>query len=195
MKVQIMKSEHENMPEGFIGHILETSATPEGVVYLIGEHENDITGEWFPVDDVREIKDEAILVSYHARGIEMEKHGDWIDLKAAKDYKYGVLESFKVDLGVSMMLPKGYEAHVLPRSSTFERYGIIMTNSMGIIDGDFCGDDDVWRFPAFSLKSGEIHKGDRICQFRLVKRDDLRPITSVRFLRNQNRGGFGSSGR
>lgn len=152
-----------------------------------------------------------IKVRYHADidKIERLKVGDWYDLRAAKDVFIPVGEYKLIPLGVSMQLPEGYEAHVVPRSSTFMQYGIIMVNSMGIIDNSYCGDSDIWQFPAYCVLPtargipsvrGEsygayIEKNDRICQFRIMKvqPDDLEFI-EVRKLEGKDRKGFGSTG-
>ena len=93
-----------------------------------------------------------------------------------------------------MHLPDGYEAHIVPRSSTFKNYGIIQTNHMGVIDNSYCGDNDVWMFPAYALRDAHINKYDRICQFRIIKRQPPIMFKEVDHLNNENRGGFGTSG-
>ena len=55
-----------------------------------------------------------------------------------------------IPLGIAMELPAGYEAHVVPRSSTYKNFGIIQTNHMGVIDESYCGDYDQWFFPAYA---------------------------------------------
>ena len=95
--------------------------------------------------------------------------GDWIDLKAGKTVRMKKGEYINIPLGVAMKLPKGYEAHVLPRSSTFRKYNIIMTNSMGIIDNAYCGRNDEWCFPAYAVEDTVMTRGDRIAQFRIVR--------------------------
>lgn len=122
---------------------------------------------------------------------------DWIDLYTVKDVTLREDDFCLIPLGVAMKLPEGYEAHVLPRSSTFGRYGIIMTNSMGIIDNAYCGNGDEWRFPALMLREGEvtIPRGTRIAQFRIEKRQDEVSFNSVSDLGTTNRGGFGSTGK
>lgn len=148
---------------------------------------------------------EEIRIKYHADIERIEKivEGDWIDLRASEDVFIPVGEYKLIPLGVSMQLPMGYEAHVCPRSSTFKNYGIIMTNSMGIIDNTYCGDNDVWQFPAYCLESRTgrndrkgtmIHKGDRICQFRIVENQPKIFFDEVESLGNANRGGIGSTG-
>ena len=93
-----------------------------------------------------------------------------------------------------MELPEGYEAHIVPRSSTFKNFGIIQTNHYGIIDESYCGDNDQWCFPAFALRDTIIHKNDRICQFRIVKKQPPVEFEVVEHLGKTDRGGFGSTG-
>ena len=138
-----------------------------------------------------------IKIKYHDPDIEkmgIEQHGDWIDLRSAENVtlKPG---AFKIiSLGVSMKLPEGYEAHVVPRSSTFKKWGLLQANSMGVIDEAYCGENDVWGFPAFSPLGSTVRKGDRICQFRIVKK--MEPVTfiEVEHMEDESRGGFGSTG-
>ena len=121
--------------------------------------------------------------------------GNWIDLKANKTIDYLSDESFMIPLGVAMELPKGYEANIVPRSGTFKKYGIIQTNHYGVIDESYNGDNDQWHMPVYSLKRGVINKGDRICQFRINKVMDDFELEVVESLDNEDRGGFGSTGR
>lgn len=131
--------------------------------------------------------------------------GDWIDLRAAEDVILELNEYEAIPLGVAMELPEGYEAHIVPRSSTFKNFGIIQTNSMGVIDNSYCGDNDQWYFPALCLRTNrvdpyddkfytEINKGERICQFRIVKNQPAITFNVVKHLDNKDRGGFGSTG-
>lgn len=136
-----------------------------------------------------------IKVKYHNPKCELIRKGDWIDIKSAVNIAYPAGISFLIPLGFSCKLPNGYEAHLLPRSSTFKRYGIIMTNSMGIVDSAYCGEGDEWKFPAYSLREGKISIGDRIAQFRIVEKMPEVSIESVDHLSDENRGGFGSTGR
>lgn len=122
------------------------------------------------------------------------KVGDWLDLRTAEDIILSQNEYKLIRLGVCMELPNGYEAHVLPRSSTFKNFGIIMANSMGIIDNSYCGDNDEWRFPAYATRRVVIPKGSRIAQFRIIKRMESIDFIEVETLGNSNRGGFGSTG-
>lgn len=126
--------------------------------------------------------------------------GDWIDLYAAEDVIINKNEFKLINLGIAMQLPKGYEAHLLPRSSTFKNWGIIMTNSMGVIDETYCGDNDYWRFPAYCLipnsseRYTKINKGDKIAQFRIVEHMPVVCFEEVDSLNNKDRGGFGTTG-
>lgn len=122
--------------------------------------------------------------------------GDWIDLFVADDIRLETGEYRAIPLGVAIQLPTGYEAIITPRSSTFNRYGIIMTNSVGVIDETYCGNNDEWHFPALCLKNGGtyIPKNTRIAQFKIVKHQPSIEFEIVNDLGNENRGGFGSTG-
>ena len=120
--------------------------------------------------------------------------GDWIDLRAAAKVEMKAGEFKLIPLGVAMELPKGYEAHVCPRSSTFKNFGVIQTNSMGIIDNSYCGDNDQWFFPAFALRDTVINVNDRICQFRIMENQPQLQFVTVETLGNDDRGGHGSTG-
>ncbi|WP_144468408.1 dUTP diphosphatase [Bacillus pumilus] len=120
--------------------------------------------------------------------------GDWIDLRAAEDVVMGKEEFRLIPLGVAMELPKGYEAHVVPRSSTFKHFGIVQANSMGVIDESYKGDNDFWFFPAYALRDTEIKKGQRICQFRIMEKMPEVELIEVNHLGNNDRGGHGSTG-
>lgn len=126
--------------------------------------------------------------------IERFNVGDWIDLRAAEDVVLYGGEFKLIPLGVAMELPEGYEALVVPRSSTFKRCGIIMTNSVGIIDESYKGDNDEWHFPAFAMYDTKIRKNERICQFRIVPHQPLIHLQEVDSLGNVDRGGLGSTG-
>lgn len=119
---------------------------------------------------------------------------DWIDLRAAEEVELKAGEFKLISLGVAMKLPEGYEAHVCPRSSTFKNFGILQANSMGIIDGSYCGDEDVWKFPALAMRDTKICVNDRICQFRIVKNQPKLEFEAVEKLSDVSRGGFGSTG-
>lgn len=123
-----------------------------------------------------------------------EAHGEWIDLYTAEDAELKQLDFKIISLGISMQLPNGYYAEVVPRSSTCKNFGVIMANSMGIIENSYCGDGDVWGFPAVAIRDTFIPKDTRICQFRLVKQSKAVEFEQVEKLDNANRGGFGSTG-
>ena len=122
------------------------------------------------------------------------EQGDWIDLRAAETILIVKGEFKYIPLGVAMQLPEGYEAIVTPRSSLFKRRGIIMTNSIGIMDEFYCGDNDEWKFPAYATRETIIPKGERICQFRIVKHQPEIEFEIVDTLGNPDRGGYGSTG-
>ena len=121
--------------------------------------------------------------------------GDWIDLRAAEDVRLKAGEYARIPLGVAMELPKGYEALIAPRSSTFGKHGIMLANSIGIIDESYKGDDDEWNFLAYAVRDTIIIRGDRICQFRIIKHQPKICFEVVDRLGNKNRGGIGSTGR
>lgn len=120
--------------------------------------------------------------------------GDWIDLRSAEDVELKTGEFKLINLGVGMILPDGYEAHIVPRSSTFLKFGIIQANHCGIIDNSYSGNNDKWKFPAIALRNTKIHKNDRICQFRLMKKMEDVTLEEVEHLNERGRGGFGSTG-
>ena len=163
--------------------------------------------------------------------IEIIDKGDWIDLSAASQVtlkgpiaetlhrKKGEDEAVNkfrdvifpkvvnIPLGIAMQLPKGYEAIVAPRSSTFSKYGIICANSFGIIDHSYSGDNDEWKFPALAMRDTKIEEGCRICQFRIQLSQKATmwqkikwlftskiEIEYVDHLSDTDRGGFGSTG-
>jgi len=120
--------------------------------------------------------------------------GDWIDLRSAIDIEYEQFDFNLIPLNIAMELPEGYEANVVPRSSTFKHFGVIQTNSFGIIDNTYCGNNDQWFFPALAMSKGKISKGDRICQFRINKIQPSIEFIEVEVLENDDRNGHGSSG-
>lgn len=122
------------------------------------------------------------------------KNGDWIDLRAAEDVELKKGEHKAIRLGVAMELPEGYEAYVVPRSSTFKNWGIIQTNSVGVIDEDYNGDSDEWHMSVIATRDAVIKKNERICQFRIMKKQPRIIFENVESLGNNNRGGFGSTG-
>ena len=140
---------------------------------------------------------EIIKVKYlkDIQKIERFNVGDWIDLRAAEDVTMKAGEYKMIPLGVAMELPKGYEALVAPRSSTFRKYGILLANSIGIIDEAYKGDNDEWNFLAYAVRDTKIRKNERICQFRIIQHQPLIHLQEVENLGNEDRGGIGSTGR
>ena len=140
---------------------------------------------------------EIIKIKYlkDIQKIERFNVGDWIDLRAAEDVTMKAGEYRMIPLGVAMELPKGYEALVAPRSSTFRKYGILLANSVGIIDEAYKGDNDEWNFLAYATKDTQIRKNERICQFRIIQHQPLIHLQEVESLGNSDRGGIGSTGR
>lgn len=140
-----------------------------------------------------------IKIKYFSDRIErlryMDGKSDWIDLRAAEDLELQAGEFRLIPLGVAMELPPGYEAHVVPRSSTYKNFGIIQTNHMGVIDESYCGDNDQWFFPAYALRDTRIAAGDRICQFRIMEHQPAVAFEEVDSLMHEDRGGHGSTGR
>lgn len=139
-----------------------------------------------------------ILIKYHA-DIDPLGHingnSDWVDLRVAEDVTLKAGEFKLISLGVSMKLPDGYEAVIIPRSSTFKHWGILQTNHFGLIDNSYCGDNDIWMFPALATRDVTIKKNSRICQFRIQKKMETLTFETVDTLGNADRGGFGSSGK
>lgn len=121
---------------------------------------------------------------------------DWIDLRAAEDVELKQGEFKLINLGVSMCLPDGYEAIVAPRSSTFKNFGIIQTNSIGVIDESYgkTSASDVWMYPVLAMRDTSIHVNDRICQFRIQKHQPRIQFEEVQGMDGEARGGFGSTG-
>ena len=142
--------------------------------------------------------EEYIKIKYLNDSIErldyIDGKSDWIDLRAAENVKLQKGEMKLVPLGVAMQLPEGYEAHVVPRSSTFKNFGVIQANHMGVIDCSYCGDEDWWFWPALAMRDTVIQKNDRICQFRIMKNQPRIVFEETRELGGENRGGFGSTG-
>lgn len=139
-----------------------------------------------------------IKIKYHSDDIDkltyVDGKSDWIDLRASQRYHLQKGMFAMIDLGVSMKIPDGYEAIVAPRSSTFKKYGLIMTNSIGIIDNSYSGDDDVWKMPVYATEETTVEVNDRICQFRIQKNQPRIIFDEREHLGSTNRGGFGSTG-
>lgn len=141
---------------------------------------------------------EIIKIKYFTDAIDklayIEGKSDWIDLRAAEEVRLKKGEFRLIRLGVAMQLPQGYEAHVVPRSSTYKNFGVIQANHMGVIDCSYCGDHDEWRFLALAVRDTVIHVGDRICQFRIMKNQPELIFEETAHLEGKDRGGFGSTG-
>lgn len=162
---------------------------------------------------------QEIKIKYLDKNIDKLKkaeHGDWIDLRVSsvklsrneksfveiskadpkgKELRYKKGDMLKIGLGVAMELPKGHEANIVPRSSTFKHFGIIQVNSFGVVDFIYNGDKDEWFFVGYALKDGKLNKNDRICQFRINKKMPDINFEIVEKLGNKNRGGHGSTGK
>lgn len=143
-------------------------------------------GDWIDLR-VDTIKEHKILTR--------NKCEDWLDAPTkftVLNYKKG--DIIKFGLGVAMELPPGYEAIVAPRSSTFKHWGLILTNSLGVIDNSYCGDNDEWQAEFIAVRDGSINRFDRVCQFRIQKKQPDFEFTEVERLENEDRGGFGTTG-
>ena len=142
---------------------------------------------------------ETIKVKYFSDDMEplcyVDGKSDWIDLHTAEEVTLKAGEFRLIPLGVAIALPEGYEAHIVPRSSTFKNYGILQTNSMGVVDCSYCGDNDQWRIPVYATRDVTIEKGARICQFRIMKNQPQLEFLTVDHLDGPDRGGFGSTGK
>ena len=140
-----------------------------------------------------------IKIKYHSTEIDkitnIEGKSDWFDLRSAENISLKAGEFKLISLGVSMELPEGYEAYIIPRSSTYKTFGIIQTNHLGLIDEIYKGNNDIWKYPALAMRNTEIKINERICQFRIQKKMPSVTFEEVDDLENENRGGFGSTGR
>ena len=141
----------------------------------------------------------TIKIKYFTDKIEkltyIDGKSDWIDLRAAESVDMKAGEFKLIPLGVAMELPEGYEAHVVPRSSTFKNFGIIQTNHQGVIDSSYCGDNNQWFMPAYALRDTHIDPNDRICQFRIMENQPKLEFDQVETLGHEDRGGIGSTGK
>lgn len=153
----------------------------------------------------------TIRIKYFEGAKKLKKisNGDWIDLYANKDMFVPEGTRAMIPLGVAMELPEGYEAHLAPRSSTFKTWGIIQTNSVGVVDHSYMGDNDQWHMPVYCIFGKDklcdddgvtvshgtyIHRGDKIAQFRIMEVQPTIEFEEVDHLGNEDRGGFGSTG-
>ena len=142
---------------------------------------------------------ETIRIKYFTDKIDkltyIDGKSDWIDLRAAESVDLKKGEFKLIPLGVAMELPKGYEAHIVPRSSTFKNFGIIQTNHQGVVDCSYCGDNDQWFMPVYAVRDTDIECNDRICQFRIMENQPKISFQEVAVLEGTDRGGFGSTGK
>lgn len=140
-----------------------------------------------------------IIIKYFTDKIEKLTYvagkSDWIDLRAAKEVTLKAGEFALIPLGVAMKIPFGFEAHIAPRSSTFKNWGIIQTNSVGVVDNSYCGDNDEWKMPVYATRDTVIHVNDRICQFRILENQPHIIFKEVDHLDGEDRGGIGSTGK
>lgn len=186
--------------EGCRGQIISIDAQNTNLPYEI-QMENSLGTFWIENKVIKKLigKSFTIPIKYHnpelthLQKIDGNK-SDWIDLRAAEKVTLKKGEIRRISLGISMQLPENYEAHILPRSSAPEKFGIIMAHSQGIIDNSYCGDDDVWSFLALALRDTTIYVNDRIAQFRIYQNQPSILFVPVDTLGNPNRGGFGSTG-
>ena len=142
---------------------------------------------------------EQIKIKYFTDKIDklayIDGKSDWIDLRASEEVTLKQGEFALVPLGVAMELPKGYEAHIVPRSSTYKNFGVIQANHCGVVDGSYCGDNDMWRMPVIAMRDTQIHVNDRICQFRIMKNQPEILFEEVEHLEGKDRGCFGTTGK
>ena len=142
---------------------------------------------------------ETIKIKYFTDKIDkleyIDGKSDWIDLRASEDVILKAGDFALIPLGVAMELPQGYEAHIVPRSSTYKNFGVIQANHCGIVDGSYCGDNDMWRMPVIAMRDTEIHVNDRICQFRIMEHQPELIFEETEVLGHADRGGHGSTGK
>ncbi len=139
---------------------------------------------------IKYLNDEIQRLTY------IEGKSDWIDLRSAEEVTLKAGEFKMIHLGVCIKLPEGYEAHIVPRSSTFKNFGLIQTNHMGVVDESYCGPEDWWRMPVMAIRDTQIHVNDRICQFRIMEHQPVIVFDEVEEMdRKESRGGFGSTGK
>lgn len=209
MKDKLGSYVHEGDEVLFIsGNYREARELSKGIVERINDKSIKVKGSdkrLFPNHFVKLVEGQVkqkntppkIKVKYFSEdypNLKQIEKGDWIDLRANETVEYSAGDFVLVKLGVAMKLPEGYEAIIAPRSSTFKNYGVIMTNSLGVVDNFYNGDNDEWRFPMLAMKDGKITRGDRICQFRIQKSMGEVNLEGVEKLGDADRGGFGSTG-
>lgn len=157
-----------------------------------------------------------IKIKYHKNSKKLEQHGNRIDLFSRYNYwleapklkvnlegiQEVVFDFNLIDLGISMVIPKHFEAIISPRSSTYKKFGLIQANSIGIIDGGtiptkgidssdkvykgYTGQEDIWMFPAISFKKINIVKNEAICQFTIQPSMNAPIWTKLKWLFNKS---------
>ena len=139
-----------------------------------------------------------IKIKYHSKEIEKLTYiagkSDWIDLRSAENVTLKKGDFHMISLGISVQLPAGYEAVIVPRSSTYKNFGLIQVNHMGVVDESYCGDNDLWMMPVLAVRDTQIRVNDRICQFRIQRHQPEISFEEAESLDNPDRGGFGSTG-
>ena len=120
--------------------------------------------------------------------------GEWIDLRSSKLIALRKGDFTLIPLGVIISVPSGYESILVPRSSTFKKYGIIQTNGIGVIDHLYCGPNDEWKMPVYATRDTVIPANTRICQFRIIPSQEVTIRTVNDVMQTKSRGGFGSTG-
>ncbi len=142
---------------------------------------------------------QTLQIKYHVPELDKLRYidgkSDWIDLRAAEDVVIKKGEYRLISFGISVKIPEGYEAHIVPRSSTYKNFGLLQTNSYGVIDCSYCGENDIWRMPVLAMRDTEIHVNDRIAQFRIMKNQPQIIFEEVEHMEGDDRGGFGSTGK
>lgn len=137
---------------------------------------------------------ETILIKYHEGAFPIECHGAWYDLAVPEDIEMKAGDFKIIPFNISMKMPVGYEGYLAPRSSTFKKWGILQANSIGIIEEEYCGENDIWGMPAYATKDVVIPKGTRIAQIRIQKRQPEIEFIEVEHMEDPSRGGYGSTG-
>ena len=140
-----------------------------------------------------------LKIKYHVKELEKLRYidgkSDWIDLRVAENVSMKQGEYRLISMGISVEIPKGHEMLIVPRSSAFKNFGILQTNSMGVVDESYCGDNDIIRMPVLAMRDTELHINDRIGQFRLMPHQPEVHFIEVDHLDNEDRGGFGTTGK
>ena len=126
---------------------------------------------------------------------DFKKDVDWYDENSTNLIPYEAGDALVFKLGFALELPKGKELHLLPRSGTCRKYGLILTNSMGIGDDTFVGDNDEYMAVMYATRSGSVKVGERLLQIKIVDSMEKMEFEEVETFGNKDRGGYGSTGR